>query len=218
MVYVSIDDISFDEGEFFVDMNVMGFKPSGCIEAVDFLTNVFERMEYDYLRAELTLRRLGYYIAELSRRKIYLGVVVPENTYFWTPDWRPPDCSVKNEKCGEDRPICVFVDVGSPLRRVYIAYPAFEWAFEWGGWAEITYWVEGVGVYHTGREKLIIKADFHSGTPVCTARWCDDYLKAIEDKIDSKELYIGVYPAPVDEKHRMKLSLVEKALKLAGLT
>jgi hypothetical protein len=201
MVYVSIDDISFDEGGFFVDMSVMGFKPSGCIEAVEFLTNVFEKMEYDYLRSELPLRRLGYYIAELSRRKIYLGMV-PINTYLWSPGWKPSESE-------DEPPVCVFIDVGSPLRHAYIAYNSHEVA---GG---ITYWIEGGGLI--SRERLSVKADFHEGEPLCTASWCDKYLEAVRDKTHSKELYIGVYPSPVDEKHKRKLELVKKVLKLAGL-
>jgi hypothetical protein len=202
MVYVSIDDISFDEGGFFVDMSVMGFKPSGCIEAVEFLTNVFEKMEYDYTSSKLPLRRIGYYIAELSRRKIYLGMV-PKNTYLWSPEWKPSESE-------DEQPVCVFVDVGSPLRHAYIAYSSYEVV---GG---ITYWIEGGGLIN--RERLTVRADFHEGEPLCTASWCNKYLEAVRDKIYSKELYIGVYPSPVDEKHKRKLELVEKVLKLAGLT
>ena len=47
--------------------------------------------------------------------------------------------------------------------------------------------------------------------------WCGNYLKTIEDKIYSKDLYVRVYPAPVNKKHRRRLMLVEKALELAGL-
>jgi hypothetical protein len=203
LVYVSIDAISFDEGQFFIDMSVMGFKPSGCIEAVELLTNVFEKMEYDYTRRDLplSLRRLGYYIAELSRRKIYLGMV-PKNTYFWSPEWKPSGSE-------DEQPVCVFVDVGSPLRHAYIAYSSREVA------GAITYWIEGGGL--TNRECLTVRADFHEGEPICTASWCDEYLEAVRDKIYSKELYIGVYPSPVDGEHRRKLKLVEEALKLAGL-
>jgi hypothetical protein len=41
MVYVSVDDVVVGESSFFVDLTVMGFKPSGCIEAIDFLSNLF---------------------------------------------------------------------------------------------------------------------------------------------------------------------------------
>jgi hypothetical protein len=200
MVYVSVDDVVVRESSFSVDLTVMGFKPSGCIEAVDFLSNRFERMEYDYLRSELPLRRLGYYIAELSRRKIYLGMV-PKNTYFWTPEWKPSE---------DDQPVCVFIDVGSPLRHAYIAYSSREVS------GAITYWIEGGGLTNT--EHLSIRADFYEGEPVCTASWCARYLETIRGKIYSKELHVGVYPAPVSENHARNLKLVEKALKLAGLT
>jgi hypothetical protein len=200
MVYVSIDDVVVEESSFFIDLTVMGFRPSGCMEVVDFLTNLFGRMEYDYLRSGLPLRKLGYYIAELSRRKIYVGTV-PMNTYFWTPEWKPSE---------DDQPVCVFIDVGSPLRHAYIAYSSRE---ETG---EVTYWVVGEGFTRT--EHLSIRADFYEGEPLCTASWCDRYLEAIRDKIYSKELHVGVYPAPVDENHARKLRLVKKALKLAGLT
>jgi hypothetical protein len=200
MVYVSVDDVVVGESSFSVDLTVMGFKPSGCIEAVDFLSNLFERMEYDYLRSELPLRRLGYYIAELSRRKIYLGMV-PKNTYFWTPEWKPSE---------DDQPVCVFIDVGSPLRHAYIAYSSREVS------GAITYWIEGGGLTNT--EHLSIRADFYEGEPVCTASWCARYLETIRGKICSKELHVGVYPAPVSGDHASRLRLIEKALKLAGLT
>jgi hypothetical protein len=202
VVYVSVDDVVVDENRFFVDLTVMGFKPAGCVEAVDFLTGLFERMEFDYTspRVPARLRKLGYYIAELSRRKIYLGTV-PENTYFWTPGWEPSE---------DDKPVCVFVDAGSPLRHAYIAYHSREAP------GATAYWLMG-GHFHSA-EHISIKADFHEGEPACTAPWCVKYLKGVRDKIHLKELHVGVYPAPVSEEHARNLSLVAKALKLAGLT
>ncbi len=199
MVYVSVDDVVLSRRSFFIDLTVMGFKPVECTEATDFLTNLFERMEYDYLHSEPPLRKLGYYIAELSRRKIYMGTV-PMNTYFWTPGWKPSE---------DDQPVCVFIDVGSPLRHAYIVYRSHEVP------GAITYVVEGGGLINV--EHISVRADFHEGEVICTASWCDRYLEAIRDKIYSKELHIGVYPAPASKKHEMRLRLVEKALKLAGL-
>ena len=216
MVYVSVDDIILKWRSFFIDLTVMGYKPSGCIDAVNFITCVFERMRFKYLDAGFPLYVLGYYIGELSRRKIYLAVV-PMDTHNWTPDWSPPDCPVDVERCNflSELPVCVFVDVGSPLRHLYIAFQDPQHSLE--GVREITYWVEGAGVNAHSKESLIVRADFHEGAPTCTAAWCGNYLKTIEDKIYSKDLYVGVYPAPVNKKHRRRLMLVEKALKLAGL-
>jgi hypothetical protein len=130
--------------------------------------------------------------------------MVPRNTYFWTPEWKPSE---------DDQPVCVFIDVGSPLRHAYIAYHSREVA------GAITYWIEGGGF--TIAEHLSIRADFHEGEPACSASWwagCARYLETIRGKIYSKELHVGVYPVPVSEDHARKLRLVEKALKLAGLT
>ena len=202
LVYVSVDDVVVRANSFIVDLTVMGFKPSECVEDVGFLTDLFERMEFDYTnpRVPTQLRKLGYYVAELSRRKIYLATV-PGNTYFWTPEWKPTE---------DDRPVCVFVDVGSPLKRAYIAYHFGEVS------GAITYMIVGANLHYA--EHIFIKADFYEGEPVCTASWCDRYLEGIRDKIYSKELHIGVYPAPVSEDHARGLSLIVKALKLAGLT
>jgi len=79
MVYVSVDSVAARRNSFSIDLTVMGFSPLGCIEAVDFLTNVFERMRFNYIYARFPLSKLGYYIEELSRRKIYLATV-PMNT------------------------------------------------------------------------------------------------------------------------------------------
>jgi hypothetical protein len=202
LVYVSVDDVVVRESSLSTDLTVMGFKPAGCVEAVDFLAGLFGRMGFDYTspRVPAQLRKLGYYIAELSRRKIYLATV-PMDTYRWKPGWEPSE---------DGWPVCVFVDAGSPLRHAYIAFSSREAS------GAITYWVAGAGFDFA--ELLSIKADFHEGEPVCTASWCDEYLEGIRDKIYSKELHIGVYPAPVSEDHARNLSLVVKALKLAGLT
>jgi hypothetical protein len=215
MVYVSVDSVAVRRNSFFIDLTVMGFNPPGCIEAVDFLTSVFERMRFNYIYAKFPLSKLGYYIEELSRRKIYLAVA-PMNTYHWTPNWSPPDCLADAKRCDPDTelPICVFADVGSPLRHIYVAHQSTVRREE-----GVTYSVRGVGVIELSEgEVLTVYADFHEWAPACTASWCKDYLKAIEGKIESKEIHIGVYPAPVDERHRSRLRLIEKALKLAGLT
>jgi hypothetical protein len=202
VVYVSVDDVVVDGNRFFVDLTVMGFKPAGCVEAVDFLAGLFGRMRFDYTspRVPARLRKLGYYMAELSRRKIYLGAV-PENTYFWTPEWKPSE---------DDKPVCVFVDTGSPLRHAYIAYHSR------GAPGAVSCWLMG-GHFHSA-EHISVKADFHEGEPACTAPWCVKYLEGIRGKIRSRELHVGVYPAPVSEEHARNLSLIAEALKLAGLT
>ena len=120
MVYVSVDSVAARRNSFSIDLTVMGFSPLGCIEAVDFLTNVFERMRFNYIYARFPLSKLGYYIEELSRRKIYLATV-PINTYYWTRNWSPPGCPADAKRCDPDTelPLCVFADVGSPLRHIY---------------------------------------------------------------------------------------------------
>ena len=55
MVYVPVDDIISKWRSLFIDSTVMGYKPSGCIGAVNFITCVFERMRFKHLDAGFPL-------------------------------------------------------------------------------------------------------------------------------------------------------------------
>jgi len=73
MVYASVDYVIVRKGGLVLELSVAGFVPSGCAEAVGFLTGVFKRMAFDHACCEGELRVLGCHVSELSKDKIYVG-------------------------------------------------------------------------------------------------------------------------------------------------
>lgn len=82
-------------------------------KVVELLTSWAESLRFDYTNRSGELSAWGYFLAELSRKKMLLGVI-PEDTYGFTHD-ASVDCS--REKC-----LHLFIDAGSPVRHIYTVF------------------------------------------------------------------------------------------------
>ena len=201
MVYVSLDDIVIErigvQLSLILDMHVVGFVPEDHREVMGFLTEVFERLQVDYLRIPPgELHDLGYMVVELSREKIYL-TTIPDNTYSYD---RCTSSGFKDWGCV---PVYVYVDVGSPFRHFFHVHrvsPRFD--------SDASYTV--YGVRYDGTEYVCIMVDFFRVLPLCTASFCtEEFKETVERLAADREIHVGVYP---DANKRTK-KLAEALLK-----
>jgi hypothetical protein len=89
---------------------------------MDFLTRLFSKLEFDCgVCTDPRVASLKYYLDDLAREKVFI-CRIPENTYVFLQN--PGDAVGEAVRRGEDV-VDLFVDVGSPLKHVYIvkSYP-----------------------------------------------------------------------------------------------
>ena len=112
VVYVLIMNVEIDRGEvdkFHCWLDVAGFLPKNSKDVMDFVTELFNSIKFDYMFVDNELLSVfGYFVSELSRDKAYLATI-PLNTYYIGTDWRSTGVE----------PVDLFVDVGSPFKHIY---------------------------------------------------------------------------------------------------
>ncbi|MEM4592467.1 MAG: hypothetical protein QW196_03615 [Sulfolobales archaeon] len=114
MVQVIVLEAKHRRTEYYrLYLEVSGLSRRSPSDVLEFLTAWAESLGFDYIVRSDELHDWGYFIAELSRGKIPLGVI-PANTRHFTVG-EPVDCS--KERC-----LHLFVDVGSPVRHFYAVY------------------------------------------------------------------------------------------------
>jgi len=180
VVYVSIDDLVLRRGSIFIDMSVFGLYPGGTREVMKALTQVFSRL------ATGTSSGLGYYFGMLAREKVYIASI-PENTYMLV-NYPSIDEALRHARKWGERVLDLFVDVGSPLRNIYIVFEDYTHYDGARGYRII-------GLGYLARDEVNIHADFSAEPPLCEARWCtSELVERIERLARSSELCIEPYP------------------------
>jgi len=204
MVYVTIDSLLLERDNFDIDISVIGRCPKTRRKALQLLTSIFGELDFPYTEIQdPRLSMLGYFFAELAREKIYLKTV-PKNTYLSLLEskWR---------RGPEDGPVDIFVDVGSPLRHIYVVEdsprssygrrPGYAWAYDV---TAVSPWLH---------ETIRIHADFTIPAPSCTAGWCTEkYIKKMKRLARPKQIYIEPYPGLDPDM----AELINRAIELAG--
>ncbi|MEM4976125.1 MAG: hypothetical protein QXT64_02245 [Desulfurococcaceae archaeon] len=177
-------------------LDIEGLRVETPNDIMNFITEWARMLQFNYIahRGSL-LHEWGYFLAELGRRKIFI-TVVPYDTYFWE----------MGKKGKEGRAAWMYVDEGSPFRRVYfVPFPGDEL---WD--STINYIVDGVGVRVTyGAENIRLDLDV-SEEP---SPGFLDYYRNREDIINmatSREIHTMVYP---DANYETK-KLFTRILKL----
>jgi hypothetical protein len=117
MVHVTIRDVIMRKGEFVIDMVVSGNVQPNSRDVMDFLTRLFSKLDFDYIRCkDSRVAKLGYYFDDLAREKVFIARI-PENTNILLQ--KTGNAVEEAVRLGEDV-VDLFVDTGSPLKHVYI--------------------------------------------------------------------------------------------------
>jgi hypothetical protein len=203
MVYVTIDSLLMERYSFDIDISVVGRCPKTRRKALQLVTSIFGELSFSYTDIQdPDLSMLGYLFAELAREKIHLKTI-PKNTYlmFLEAKW---------SKSSEDGPVDIFVDVGSPLRHIYVVEdsPHSNYGRRLGhAWA-----YDATAVSPWLHETIRIHADFTIATPSCTAAWCTEtYIKKVRRLARPRQIYVEPYPGLDAET----AELIKRAIGLA---
>jgi len=138
MVHVTIRDVIMRKGEFVIDMVVSGDVQPNSKDVMDFLTRLFSKLNFDYIRCkDSRVAKLGYYFDDLAREKVFIARI-PENTNILLENLE--NAVEETVRLGEDV-VDLFVDAGSPLKHVYIVKARSE-----GGRYSFT--ISGLGYTH----------------------------------------------------------------------
>jgi hypothetical protein len=198
MVLVMFFTISLEQRDYmsrlFMDIDVFGYVPEDPVKGIEVLTEVFRRLRFNYLNHRYwrtTLGKIGYFIDELSRGKIYLATV-PEDTYSYE------DCakSWSSDRC---KPVYIFIDVGSPFRHIILVE---EWIYE--DPRSKSYLITGLGF---DSEYYNLRVTFRRADWIlwnCTTSFCtEECTETVEKLASDKEIHFMVYPRADDETKRM---------------
>ena len=204
MVYVTIDGLLLERDGFDIDISVIGRCPKTRRKALQLLTSIFGELAFPYTQIQdPELSMLGYYFAELAREKIHLKTI-PKNTYLTLLEakWR---------RSHGDGPVDIFVDVGSPLRHIYVVEdsprssyghrPGRAWAYDV---VAVSPWLS---------EYIRVHADFTIAAPSCTAAWCTEtYIRRMRRLARPRQIHVEPYPGLDADT----AELVKRAVELAG--
>jgi hypothetical protein len=174
-----------------MDIDILGYVPEDPVKGVEMLTKAFKKLRFGYLNRQYwvtDLGKIGYFIAEISRDKIYL-TTVPENTYNY-------ESCMKSWSSDSCKPIYMFIDVGSPFRHIILVS---EWETEEDYPPSKSFIITGLGYF----EYYKLWVTFRSADWIvlnCTASFCTEkYIETVERLASDKEIYFTVYPR-ADEK------------------
>lgn len=181
-----------DREDFYVYLDVYGLRSDFVSGVVDFITGWAETLRFDYFKLYGVLRKWGYFLAELSRRKISIAEI-PYDTYEFD----------KEGEVNSNRNVWIYVDEGSPFRHVYVTLKDDE-----------KYVVKGYGVWDRSfiRLDLDINEDVTSNL-ITYYRHKYDTL-AIYSIIEKPEIYTIIYPDADDETEKTFTNILKQTNKL----
>jgi hypothetical protein len=181
-----------------MDIDILGYVPEDPVKGVEMVTKVFKRLEFDYTDRRYwgtALGEIGYFIAEISRDKIYL-TTVPENTYNYeicAKSWSSDSCT----------PIYMFVDVGSPFRHIILV------SEEESDPQSKSFTIIGLGFNF---EYYSLWVTFRSADWIlwnCTASFCtEEYVEMVEKLASDEEIHFMVYPRADEKTKRMFKAII----------
>jgi hypothetical protein len=194
VVYARIMDVEISRGvinEFRCRLDVAGFLPRDLRDVVNFVTELFRTMRFNYMNvSEEDLSTFGYFVAELSRDKVYLATI-PLNTYYIDTDWRGQGI----------KPVDLFVDVGSPFKHIYYVLEEP---------VQNAYGV--IGLSRVEHIELYVKF-FRDEHDFCKNVWHPCTPETLSEKVRDSAIHIEVDPYLREDKRE----LLTQALRLAGV-
>ena len=203
MVYVTIDSLLLERDNLDIDISVVGRCPKTRRKAIQLLTSIFGELAFSYTEIQdPNLSMLGYFFTELAREKIHLKTI-PKNTFLTLLE-------AKWSRNLDDGPVDIFVDVGSPLRHIYVVEdsprssygrrPGHAWAYDV---TAVSPWLH---------ETIRLHADFTIAAPSCTAAWCTEtYVKKMRRLARPRQIYVEPYPGLDPDT----AELIKRAIHLA---
>ena len=194
MVYVRIMDVEISRGvinEFHCRLDVAGFLPRDLRDVVNFVTELFKTMRFNYMNvSEEDLSTFGYFVVELSRDKEYLATI-PENTYYIDTDWRSQGI----------KPVDLFVNIGSPFKHIYYVLKEP---------VQNAYSI--IGLSKVEHIELYVKF-FKDERDFCKNVWHPCIPETLPEKVGDSAIHIEVDPYLSEDKRE----LLREALRLAGV-